>query len=118
MPNEPRRVIYITKTSDGEAQIVAVDVIKETEKQYQIDEKSKRVVSGTSEILDTSWVKKVTHRYRIFDNLLDAQNFCREKLEREFERLSDRLEKARRALDALNRAITETEARDAEASAE
>jgi hypothetical protein len=66
-------IIYLAEYTFNSYGIASVEVIHETEKQYQVDEKSRKNIAGSKGVYVPSRINKKIYAKNIFLTLLEAQ---------------------------------------------
>jgi hypothetical protein len=91
--------IYVAQFKWGEARLVSVEMVKETEKQYQVDKKSEKAI--LSRIYVPSRINKDDRNYKIFLTLAEAQQHCAAMTEEHIHYLDKEIAKATASLKLL-----------------
>lgn len=90
--------------------IASVEVIKETPKQYQIDDTTLKEIHGRTYYISKR-LDKVSHRYRIFLTLYDAQAWCAETLRATLQDMESNVIKVRGTIAELEAEMAQAKER-------
>lgn len=99
------RTIYIAQFSFGDYRLASVEVTKETEKQFQVNTKSKKELHGYV------FVPRRLNKdaFNIFETLHSAQFWCLNALRRHLEKLMSETDKVQENMAALEAEMKEQE---------